>query len=140
MADWLSEHDLKEWRRSIRSDAKKGWQRVSYTAPVKSHPAAEIVDGDTAGMKVTDPKPQPPNATYRKAVTHVLDNLFSDPERIRRMVAALRQMRPEVEHLSDSEIVAWVRRDTEDRLRESVGRVYHQTGRDKELQIKVGGV
>lgn len=134
--------DLKDWRKSIGSDRKKGWQRASATKrPRTGLNQAERISENEAAVKVNEFTPLSPEETYRRMVNMLIENLLSNPERVKKMVVTLRKWYPEqLASLSDEEVLDWVKADTKERLKGIVDEVYHRTGRAHELTIKTEGV
>lgn len=121
--------ELSEWRKSLGSPEKTGWQRAASPGL----PSKRESD--------PDPGPRPahsatPAATYDGMVDYLLKWAKADRDSYQVLVQALRTTNPGlVGHLTDAQVADLL----EEKVKASIRRVFPRMGRADDLKIKTAG-
>lgn len=130
--------DLRSWRKRL----PHGWRRAVSNPQVQSRPSApvELAGQDGGVLETPRPKPLTPAQTYEAVLAHVLVNSKKSREDFQAMIRQLRTWNPTlIAHLTDEQATVMLETEWKRKVQEAVARVYHRQGRERELQIRIGG-
>jgi len=126
--------ELAAWRKQL----PKGWQRaVSRPLQARRPPGTRVGD-DAGSFEVDVHKPLSPTEAHAQVLGHLQSSALRNREDFQAAVRQLRKWSPSlISHLTDEQAAQLLEEQWNLKVREAVQRVYHRTGRARELTIRI---